>query len=175
MTDPGAPRLRIRQAVRALLVTPDHEVLLARFEFSDRTVWALPGGGVEPGEDHITALHRELIEEVGLADAVIGAHVWSREHIIPFEDGQWDGQQDRVYVVEAQSRFDPAPGFTWEQLRAERLHELRWWHLDDVESMDESMHEMPHDRVLFAPRRLGALLRQLVTDGPPATPIDTGV
>ena len=166
MTDPTAPR--IREAVRALLVTPDHHVLLVRFEFGDTTVWALPGGGLEPGEDHLAALHRELIEEVGLADPVVGAHVWNREHIIPFEDGNWDGQRDRVYVVEATSRFEPTPGLTWEQLRAERMHELRWWHVDDIEAMHD-------DGVLFAPRRLGALLRQHVTDGSPTVPLDTGV
>ena len=93
--------LRIRQAVRALLITPDQHILLVRFEFPTRTVWSLPGGGIDPGETHLEALHRELIEEVGLHDPVVGAHVWNREHIIPHEDGLWDGQQARYYVVEA--------------------------------------------------------------------------
>ncbi|MGB0114954.1 MAG: NUDIX domain-containing protein [Ilumatobacteraceae bacterium] len=167
MTEPSAP-LRIRQAVRALLITPDQHVLLVRFEFPDRTVWALPGGGLDPGEDHLTALRRELIEEVGLHDPVIGAHVWNREHIIAFEDGNWDGQRDRFHLVEAATRFEPAPGLSWEQLRAERLHELRWWHIDEVDAEIERGGS-------FAPGRLGALLRQLVTDGPPSAPIDTGV
>ena len=52
--------LRIRPAVRGVVVTPDADVLLVRFEFPTRTVWALPGGGLEPDEDHLTALRREL-------------------------------------------------------------------------------------------------------------------
>jgi 8-oxo-dGTP pyrophosphatase MutT (NUDIX family) len=160
--------LRIRQAVRALLVTPDDHVLLVRFEFPDATVWSLPGGGLDPGESHIDALHRELIEEVGLRDPVIGAHVWNREHIIPHLDGLWDGQRDRYYLVEARERFDPEPALSWEQLRAERLHELRWWHLDDIE-------RATLDGVWFSPRTLGSHLRSLVTDGPPPAPVDTGV
>ena len=39
--------IRIRQAVRALLVTPDRHILLVRFEFPTRTVWSLPGGGID--------------------------------------------------------------------------------------------------------------------------------
>jgi 8-oxo-dGTP pyrophosphatase MutT (NUDIX family) len=131
-------------------------------------VWSLPGGGLDPGESHIDALHRELIEEVGLHDPVIGRHVWNREHIIPHDDGLWDGQRDRYYLVDAQERFDPAPALSWEQLRAERLHELRWWHLDDIE-------RATLDGVWFSPRALASHLRALVADGPPATPIDTGV
>jgi 8-oxo-dGTP pyrophosphatase MutT (NUDIX family) len=167
MTAPH-PELRIRQAVRALLVTPDQHVLLVRFEFPNATVWSLPGGGIDPGESHLEALHRELVEEVGLHDPVVGAHVWNREHIIPHEDGLWDGQQDRYYLVEASERFAPAPALSWEQLRAERLHELRWWHLDEIESATAA-------GVWFSPRQLGGLLRGLVTHGPPTAPIDTGV
>jgi 8-oxo-dGTP pyrophosphatase MutT (NUDIX family) len=167
MTDPSS-ELRIRQAVRALLITPDDHILLVRFEFPTATVWALPGGGLDTGETHLDALRRELIEEVGLRDPVIGAHVWSREHIVPHEDGLWDGQRDRYYLVEASGRFEPEPALSWEQLRAERLHELRWWHIDDIE-------RATLDDVWFAPRALGWLMRTLLADGPPDTPIDTGV
>ncbi len=167
MNDP-APGLRIRQAVRALMVTPDQHILLVRFEFPDATVWSLPGGGIDPGESDLAALRRELIEEVGLHDPVVGSHVWNREHIIAHDDGLWDGQRDRYFLVEAGERFDPAPALSWEQLRAERLHELRWWHIDDVETATA-------DGIWFSPRRLGQLLRELVTHGPPSAPVDTGV
>jgi hypothetical protein len=103
-----------------------------------------------------------------LHDPVIGAHVWNREHIIAHLDGQWDGQRDRYYVVEAHERFEPRPALSWEQLRAERLHELRWWHLDDIESATT-------DGMWFSPRRLGPLLRQLLAEGPPDSPLDTGI
>jgi 8-oxo-dGTP diphosphatase len=156
--------LRFRQAVRALLVTPDEFVLLVRFEFPTRTVWALPGGGLEPGEDHLTALRRELVEEVGLNDITIGPHVWNREHIVAFEDGLWDGQQDRIHLV-ATAHFEPEPALSWDQLRAERLHEIRWWSVDEIERAQD---------VAFAPQRLAELLRLLANDGIPGTPLDTG-
>ncbi len=164
MSDP----LRIRQAVRAVLTTPDHSILLVRFEFPTATVWALPGGGLDPGEDHLTALHRELHEEVGLVGAEIGPHVWTREHVIPFIDGMWDGQRDVYHHVPVPARFGPTPALSWDQLRAERLHELRWWTIDEIE-------EATHSGTRFAPGRLGELLRALVAEGVRTAPVDTGV
>ena len=57
---------------------------------------------------------------------------------------------------------------SWEDLRAERMHEIRWWTIDQIEEATAS-------GVRFAPGRLGELVRRLVTDGIPTTPIDTGV
>ncbi len=158
--------LRIRQAVRALLVTPESDVLMVRFEFPTRTVWAVPGGGLDPGEDDLAALHRELAEEVGLTDVSVGPHVWNREHIVPHEDGLWDGQRDRFYLVPVPERFEPEPHLSWDELRAERLHEIRWWTLDELEAASTTW---------FAPRRLPELVRALSVHGPPVRPIDTGV
>ena len=59
--------MRIREAVRALVLDPDDRVLLVRFEFPTATVWAMPGGGIEAGETIDDALRRELTEELGLS------------------------------------------------------------------------------------------------------------
>jgi 8-oxo-dGTP diphosphatase len=160
--------LRIRSSVRALVLDPVDRVLLVRFEFPTATVWATPGGGQEPGEDDRATLHRELDEELGLGDLDVGPHIWDRLHIIPFVDGRWDGQRDRIYLVRTEA-FEPTPRLTWEQLRAERLHELRWWTPQEVATAegDESK--------VFAPRRLPELLADLLANGPPPAPIDVGV
>src|SRR5918994_7107861 len=110
--------LRTREAVRALVVDPERRVLLVRFEFPDAHVWATPGGGMEPGETVEDALRRELGEELGLTAFDIGPLVWERTHIIPFLDGQFDGQHERCYLVETVS-FEPAPTLAWDQLNAE--------------------------------------------------------
>lgn len=166
-TLPEIDGLRIRRAVRALVVDPDDRVLLVRFEFPTVTVWATPGGGVEGDEDDEFALRRELDEELGLTDVEIGPHIWSRRHIIPFLDGSWDGQDDRIYLVRVPA-FVPRPRFGWEQLRAERVHELRWWTPWELMTAND-------ERTRFAPRRLSELVHALLADGPPAAPIDTGV
>ena len=160
------PPLRIRRAVRALLLDSDDRVLLVRFEFPTATVWATPGGGQEPGEDDDATLRRELREEVGLADVDIGPLVWMRRHVVPFVDGSWDGQRDHIYLVRT-APFEPAPMLSWEELRAERLHELRWWTVDELCSVPVTTH--------FAPRMLPSLLADLIRDGVPETPIETGI
>ena len=159
--------LRIRTAVRALLLDPADRVLLVRFEFPRVTVWATPGGGKEADEDDEVALRRELDEELGLVDVSIGPHIWNRLHIVPFLDGNWDGQRDHIYLVRTED-FEPQPRLSWEELRAERLYEMRWWTLAEVEAAGAA-------GVRFAPRRLPARLAVLLAEGPPPAPVDVGV
>jgi 8-oxo-dGTP diphosphatase len=161
-----ARSLNLREAVRALLLDDDGHLLLVRYEFPTATVWGLPGGGLEPDEDDIAGLRRELREELGLTDLVIGPHIWSREHVIPMLTGH-DGQRDRVYLVRM-PRFDPVPLIGWEALRDEFVHEIRWWSVDEIAATETQ-------RVLFMPRRLAQLASDVLEHGPPSSPIDAGV
>jgi 8-oxo-dGTP diphosphatase len=156
--------LRIREAVRALVLDPSERVLLVRFEFPKATRWALPGGGLEPGETHLQALARELDEELGLTGVEIGPQVWRRLHIVPFVNGMYDGQREQIHLVRC-AAFEPAPRLTWAQLNAEFVHEIRWWTLDDVAASDAT----------FAPADLHALVTTLLREGPPAEPVDVSV
>lgn len=159
------PEPRIRPAARALILTPDHHVLLVRFEFPAGTRWALPGGGLDPHEDHRCALERELIEEVGLRDVAIGPHIWTREHHIAFINGLWDGQREHIHLVTVPDRFEPSPTMSWEQLNSEYLFEIRWWHRDEIAASD----------LVFAPADLSHHLSDLLDNGIPSAPIDVGV
>ncbi|WP_420453018.1 NUDIX domain-containing protein [Ilumatobacter sp.] len=166
--DAPAGELRIREAVRGLVLAPPSSLLLVRFEFPTATVWAPPGGGLEPGEDHEGALRRELHEELGLVDVDVGAHVWTREHVVAFLDGLWDGQRDRYHVVPVDDRFEPRPALGWDALRAERVHEVRWWTLEEIDAATAA-------GTRFAPGRLAELARDLIEQGPPDSVVDTGV
>lgn len=159
-TDPAAG-LRIREAVRALVIDPDERVLLVRFEFPTATRWALPGGGLEPGEDHLVALSRELEEEVGLTGADIGPQIWHRLHIVPFLNGRFDGQRERIHLIRS-NVFAPEPKLSWQQMNAEFVHELRWWTIDEIAASD----------AYFVPKDLSTLLSTLLRDGPPNDSID---
>lgn len=156
--------LRLRDAARAVVLDSDGRILLVRFEFPDRHVWACPGGGLEPGESHEDALRRELREEVGLEIEDVGPCIWTRTHVIPFLDGRWDGQVERFFLVEV-DRFQPVPVLSIDQLRAEFVTDLRWWSADELAASNE----------IHAPRRLPQLVADLRATGRPPAPIDTGV
>jgi 8-oxo-dGTP pyrophosphatase MutT (NUDIX family) len=161
---PVLSELRIRPAARAVVIDPADRILLVRFEFPTKTVWAAPGGGIEGAETHADAIRRELEEETGLVDPEIGPAVWTRLHVIPFIGGKWDGQQEQYHLVRTKS-FTPRPTLSWAQLHAEYVFELRWWTLDELERSDAA----------FAPGRLPELVAALLRDGPPNEPIDAGV
>ena len=163
---PQPDGLRIREAVRGIVRAPDRRVLLVRFEFPTGSRWSLPGGGLDTGENHAQALVRELEEEVGLRSARVGPHVWSRLHIVPFLNGRFDGQRERIHLVEVDSVFEPCPAMTWPQLNAEYVFELRWWTIDEIA---DSAH------LHFVPADLAIRLRSLAVDGLPNQPIDVSV
>jgi len=63
----------VTDRVRAVLVTPDHDLLtIKRIRPGQDPYWVLPGGGVEVGEDLEGALARELSEEIAAAANVHG-------------------------------------------------------------------------------------------------------
>ena len=59
--------------VRALLITPDSDLLtIRRVRPGQAPYWVLPGGGVEDGEDLEAALARELREEIAATADIHG-------------------------------------------------------------------------------------------------------
>ena len=156
--------LRMRNAARAVITDRAGRILLVRFEFPDRSLWACPGGGLEPGESHEAALRRELAEEVGLELEGVGRCIWTRTHVIPLFGGRWDGQVERFFLVEVDA-FEPSPRLSAEQLRAEWVTGLRWWTPEELDASEE----------LFAPRSLPDLVRRLRDEGAPVESLDAGV
>ena len=151
-----------RRAVRAVLLSPDNELLLMRMVDAarQRSVWITPGGGLEPGESELAALERELREETGLVAPAIGPELWTRTHTFKLPERELT-QHERFFLVRA-ARFEPcASGMPDEPERA-WFDCFRWWPIAEIEQSPD----------WFAPRGLARLLRQLVDHGPPPQPID---
>jgi 8-oxo-dGTP pyrophosphatase MutT (NUDIX family) len=156
---------RIRNSARALLVTPEREILLVRWSARalGRSFWITPGGGVEPGESEREAAAREVAEETGLVAAPIGPAVWTRRVEIPWAEPPFT--QRETYFWVPTPRFDPSrAGIPTEAERSE-IEAYRWWRVAELEGSAEH----------FAPRRIGALLRGLLERGLPGAPVDVGV
>jgi 8-oxo-dGTP pyrophosphatase MutT (NUDIX family) len=155
----------VREGVRGLVLDRDDRVLLVRM-VEPRTGeewWVTPGGGIDPDEEPASALRRELHEETGLEECELGPVVWTRREVFPWAGKTLD-QSEQIFLVRVPS-FEPRPLLSRAQLADEGVHELRWWTLDELATSDAN----------FAPRRIVHFLRELLEEGPPATPIDVGV
>ena len=159
-----ASGLPLRYAARAVVLDASDRILLVQFAWPDRSWWALPGGKVEEGESPEHAVARELVEEVGVL-VPPGPAIWTREHFFLGMEG-CAGQRDRVYLVRLPARGGlAAPLLSPAQLALENMVDQRWWTQGELDAAE----------VTFSPRRLPALVRQLIDDGPPPDPVDIGV
>jgi 8-oxo-dGTP diphosphatase len=168
--------LRIRQGARAIIIDPDHNLLLAHFDFVDvelpTGLWACPGGGIDPGESVRDGLIRELVEETGLLIDDPGEPVWLKEHHRPMS--RWDGQYDTFFLLEVE-HFEPRPSIGFEQLRAEHVDAIEWWSYDALQKAQAAYDAGDRDDpafATFAPRQLGHHVATLLDNGRPAQPIE---
>ncbi len=149
---PVAEQPILRQAVRAILLTPQDEVLLMRLRADGKIFWITPGGGIEAGETALEALHRELGEEVGLLDARIGPLVWRRRQTTTYYKKLW--QQSEDYFLVETERFVP---HMRDEAEARLVTEFRWWHLDELAEADE----------VITPLSLGKIVSDYLDHGAP--------
>ncbi|MEV4439047.1 NUDIX hydrolase [Streptomyces sp. NPDC049577] len=150
-----------RRAARVVLLDPaDRILLLHGYEPDDpsRTWWFTPGGGLEGTEGWEDAARRELAEETGITGVELGPELWRRVCSFPFDGRRWE--QDERYFL---ARTDRAAVWTGGRTELERrsLTGLRWWTCEELLATHETVY----------PTRLAGLLRTLLDEGPPKTPV----
>ena len=148
-----------RRAARAILLTPQHEVLLMRmvFPWRNEDLWILPGGGIEPGEDAQSSAAREVLEETGATDITIVGEAWYRDS---FVDATNTHLQQRYFLAHTE-RFEPKPT-DLSEAEMDWVREYRWWSIDELTRAD----------VVVEPFRIGKGLVEIVENGLPSTPIE---
>ncbi|MFI5774308.1 NUDIX domain-containing protein [Streptomyces sp. NPDC051658] len=157
--------VNLRHTVRAIILDQDDRILLCRFAIpkpgGTTVVWAAPGGGVESGETLLTALRRELREEVGLTLDADLPHVWHQEVIAPGHAAGYDGVINDYFLIRT-AFFNPRGALSDDELAAENITRLEWWRPQDITDY--------HGTDLFSPRDLAGPLTALISSGLPDRP-----
>ena len=137
----GADGLLFREAARVILLDESDRVLLIRghdVDQPERSWWFTVGGGIDDGEDAMSAAVREVREETGIAlvAADLVGPVFTRSAIFDFF-AEHCRQDEVVYLARV-----PAAAFAaehragWTDLELDVIDELRWWSLDDLDRVD---------------------------------------
>ncbi|MFE3637704.1 bifunctional GNAT family N-acetyltransferase/NUDIX hydrolase [Streptomyces cellostaticus] len=115
-----------RRAARVAVVDPDGAVLLFRYDNVEVGVhWALPGGGLEPGETPREGALRELTEETGWSDLRPGPLLCTWEHDFT-HTGVPVHQHEHVYVTRGPRREPAGPDLAAAHA-ADGILTWRWW------------------------------------------------
>jgi ADP-ribose pyrophosphatase YjhB (NUDIX family) len=160
LQDPAAPRMP-RAAARVAVVGPDPDraVLLFRYEDPDGgPYWALPGGGLEPGETPLRGAAREVREETGWSDLTPGPLLCVWEHDFTYR-GVPVRQHEHVYLTRAPLR--DLAGDLAEAHDADAILAWRWWPLAELAATDETVW----------PPRLARLVTAATADAAAGTPL----
>jgi 8-oxo-dGTP pyrophosphatase MutT (NUDIX family) len=164
-----------RLTARVLLLDPTDRLLLMKGRPPATpgapAVWFTIGGGVEPGESVLEAAAREVVEETGLTDAVLGPAVWYSEWLLV------DGQGRRIHFKEhflvARTAGGPLSRRGWLPHERDSVEAMRWWTLAALARTQETV--FPERLVdwlppLIAGRFPSAPLVIRTLDGPVAPP-----
>jgi 8-oxo-dGTP pyrophosphatase MutT (NUDIX family) len=97
--------------------------------------WITPGGGVDEHESHAEGAIRELFEETGLVVEAVGEPVWTVSGESRFSDGHVQTTYAEFFAVHTKS-FEPVDD-NWMPNEFSDIHDVRWWHLDELRATDE--------------------------------------
>lgn len=150
-----------RKVSRLVLLDPDDRILLLHgFEPEDpaSSWWFTPGGGLEGDETREQAALRELAEETGIRDVELGPLLWKRLCSFPFDGRRWD-QDEWYFLARTTQTATDTSGQTGLERRS--VAGLRWWTSAELSAARETVY----------PTRLAGLLRTLLDEGPPRTPL----
>ncbi|MFD5319921.1 NUDIX hydrolase [Streptomyces sp. NPDC127098] len=150
-----------REAARVAVVAPDGAVFLLRYDNEEVGVhWALPGGGLDPGESHLRAAVRELREETGWADVPLDTDRVLCTWIHDFTRAGVPVRQHEVIFLTHAPRRDPLGDLTASHA-ADGILAWRWWSPADLSA--------PTAEPVWPPQ-----LPDLLADAPSHAPVDLG-
>jgi 8-oxo-dGTP pyrophosphatase MutT (NUDIX family) len=134
--------MRERLTARVVMLDPEGRVLLMLGRLPGRpdgpAFWYTIGGGVGDGETVLQAAAREIVEETGLTDAVLGPTVWRDEVIL--RDVELEKRLFRQYYVVAHSAGGDASRDGWLPHERRLTDDMRWWTLGELQTTDDTVY-----------------------------------
>jgi 8-oxo-dGTP pyrophosphatase MutT (NUDIX family) len=151
---------RERPTARVLLLDREDRILLMKGRLPSQPdapgAWFTIGGGIEPGEKLYEAAAREVFEETGFMDVVLGEVAWCGE--VTLLDRKQRPVLFKDTFILARCEGGEVSRASWQALEQEFVDDIRWWTLSELESTAESVW----------PRDLAARLRALIGRWPAA-------
>ncbi|HEL9645587.1 TPA: NUDIX hydrolase [Streptococcus suis] len=120
-----------RYGVYAVISNPEKtQIILVQ---APNGAWFLPGGEIEEGENHLTALERELIEELGFTATI----------------GRYYGQADEYFYSSHRDTYYYNPAYIYQVLEyqevakpLEDFNNLAWFSVDEaIDKLKRGSHK----------------------------------
>ncbi|GAA2437883.1 NUDIX hydrolase [Streptomyces mauvecolor] len=136
--NPPKPRTP-RQAARTVVRDPLGAVFLLRYDNEEvGPHWAMPGGGLDPGESPREGARRELREETGWTDLEPGPLLCTWTHDFT-RAGIPVRQHEHIYLADAPGpRRELGPDVAADHL-ADGILDVRWWTPRELRDTDEQI------------------------------------
>ena len=116
---------RVRRSARIIVLNPQGQVLLFRFDVPERPpFWVTAGGECEPGESFEEAARRELLEETGIT-ADPGAQIACTTPEFITVEGEPVQADERYFVVHVTDAKISTAGHT--ELEQKVMTQHRWF------------------------------------------------
>ena len=116
--------------VRVIVLDEENRILMVKQEHPERTVWMVPGGGIEEGESSVQAATREVLEETGLQVEILGL-IWHVEEVS--ERGQRFVNFFRARIISGTAALGSDP----ELAESEQvLRDIRFMSRDEVAELE---------------------------------------
>jgi 8-oxo-dGTP diphosphatase len=165
--------MRERLTARVLLLDPEARILLMKGRLPGRpdgpAFWYSIGGGVEEGETLLQAAAREIVEETGLTDAVLGPTVWRDEVIL--RDIDHEKRLFRQYYVVAHTAGGDPSREGWLPHEQALTDDVRWWTLRELQLTDDTVYPIGM-AVLLADVLAGKIASEPLLICTPEGPVD---
>ena len=99
-------KLPLRTGVGIIVLNKKNEIFVGKRKDNPGDKWQMPQGGVDEGEDYVTAMKRELLEETGIKNIKIVKEI---EKIYQYElpenlvgiiwKGKYRGQKQKWFII----------------------------------------------------------------------------